>query len=38
VALCEHIFEQVCAEYDLLEPVMADYRHAADPNPNPITP
>ena len=34
MALCEHIFEQVCDEYDLLEPVMADYRQEGYFNPN----
>ena len=35
MALCEHIFDQVCDEYDLLEPVMADYRQEGYFNPNP---
>jgi len=37
-ALTEHLFQQVCAEYDLLEPVMADFREEGYVPPNSAQP
>jgi len=38
VALCDHIFGQVCSEYDLLEPIMADFRQEGYAPPNSAQP
>jgi len=38
VALCDHVFEQVCDEYELLEPVMADFRQEGYAPPNSAQP
>lgn len=38
MALCEHIFEQVCSEYDLIEPIMADFRQEGYVPPNSVQP
>jgi len=37
-ALCDHVFEQVCAEYDAIEPVMIDFGDGTHVPPDSVQP